>query len=57
MIGLSEYLPYNIWKFFINEKGYKIKDNIIYQENQIAIRMERNGRCYYTGNSRHIGIR
>ena len=32
-------------------------NNIIYQDNQSAIHMEKNGRNSCTGNSRHIHIR
>ena len=38
-------------------QGYEIKHNIVYQDNQSAIRMEKNGRNSCTGNSRHIDIR
>ena len=58
VVGLSEYLPYNIWMiYFLMHQGYKIVNNILYQDNQSAIRMEKNGRNSCTGNSRHIHIR
>ena len=38
-------------------QGYDIKDNILFQDNQSAIKMETNGRRSSTGNSRHIHIR
>ncbi len=58
IVGLSEYLPYNLWmKNFMKEQGYKLRINNIYQDNQSAIRMEINGRNSCTGNSRHIDIR
>ena len=38
-------------------QGYAIKNNVIYQDNQSAIRMEKNGQNSCTGNSRHIHIR
>ena len=58
VVGLSEYLPYNIWLInFMSAQGYPVIDNIVYQDNQSAIRMERNGRNSCTGNSRHIHIR
>ena len=41
----------------MSSQGYDIKDNIIYQDNQSAIKMERNGRMSSTGRSRHINIR
>ena len=58
IVGVSEYIPYNIWLVnFLNEQGYKIQHNIVYQDNESAIRMEKNGRNSCTGNSRHIDIR
>ena len=58
IVGLSEYVPYNIWLInFLKAQGYSMKSNTIYQDNQSAIRMAKNGRNSCTGNSRHIDIR
>ena len=58
IVGISDYLPYNIWmRNFMKEQGYDLDKNVIYQDNQSAIRMERNGRNSCTGNSRHVDIR
>ena len=58
LVGVSDYLPYNIWLiYFMEKQGYKFEMNIMYQDNQSAIRMERNGRNSCTGNSRHIDVR
>ena len=58
LVGLSEYLPYNIWLVnFLQAQGYPIKSNILYQDNESAIRMAKNGRNSCTGNSRHVHIR
>ena len=58
IVVLSDYLPYNIWfRNFMNEQGYEIVKNIVYQDNQSAMKMEINGRNSCTGNSRHIDIR
>ena len=58
LVGLSEYIPYNIWLInFLKAQGYEIKHNIVYQDNQSTIRMAKNGRNSCTGNSRHIDIR
>ena len=58
LVGVSEYIPYNLWIIhFMAAQGYKIIDNIIYQDNQSAIKMETNGRTLCTGNSRHTNIR
>jgi hypothetical protein len=58
VIGVSEYVPYKIQLInFIESQGYHIKKKILYQDNQSAMRMEKNGRNSCTGNSRHISIR
>lgn len=58
LVGVSEYIPYNIWLLsFMDMQGYKVKDNILYQDNQSTILMLKNGRNSCTGNSRHINIR
>ena len=58
LVGVSEYLPYNIWLLlFMSAQGYAIKNNLLYQDNQSTILMLKNGRNSCTGNSRHIDIR
>ena len=58
IVGLSKYLPYNLWMMnFINAQSYEINNNILYQDNQSGMRMEKNGRNSCTGNSRHVDIR
>ena len=58
LVGVSEYLPYNIWyMLFLGAQGYTIKNNVLFQDNESAIKMERNGRNSCTGNSRHIEIK
>ena len=42
---------------FLEHQGYPILNNIVFQDNQSAIKMERNGRNSCTGNSRHIAVR
>ena len=41
----------------MSAQGYGIENNAIYQDDQSAIYMEKNGRNSCTGNSRHISIR
>ena len=58
LVATAEYLPYTLWfRHFMEEQGYKLKDNVVYQDNKSAILMEINGRNSCTGNSRHINIR
>ena len=58
VVGTSEYVPYNVWfKNFLEEQGYKLLDNVLFQDNESSIKMETNGRRSCTGNSRHVHIR
>ena len=58
LIVTSEYVTFNVWMvMFLEAQGYDIKNNVIFQDSQISIRMENNGRAYCTGNSRDINIR
>ena len=58
LVGASEYIPYNLWLvLFMSEQGYKIKDNVLYQDNRSTMLMLKNGRNSCTGNSRHINSR
>ena len=58
LVGVSEYLPYNLWLMnFLHHQGYGINNNTIFQDNMSAMLLEKNGRNSCTGNSRHINIR
>ena len=58
LVGVSEYLPYHIWLInFLEHQGYKVKEKLLFQDNESTIRMEVNGRNSCTGNSRHVDIR
>ena len=51
LVGMNEYLTYNLWLvFFLHIKGYGIMNNIVYLDNQISIRTEKIGGDYCTGN-------
>ena len=57
VVGVSDYLPYNIWIWlFIGAQGYDIKQNILFQDNQITIKIKKNGNNSFTCNSSHIDI-
>ena len=57
LVGVSKYLPFNTCSAqFLEAQGYKVETNILFQDNQGAILMEKNSRNSCTGNSRHINI-
>jgi len=42
VVGSSDYLPNTIWAYmFLAEQGYKLTENVFYQDNQSAIRLEK----------------
>ena len=44
LVAVSEYLPYHIWVVnFMKSQGYNVNKKILYQDNQSAIKMEKNG--------------
>jgi hypothetical protein len=58
LVGASDYLPNTIWaKMFLSAQGYQVHTNILEQDNESAIRLEKNGRMSAGPKSRHINIR
>ena len=45
LVRVNDFLTQIIWtRYFLKEQGCDIYDNVIYQDNQIAIKIEKNGR-------------
>ena len=43
LVGTSEYVPFNIWIVtFYEAQGYEITKNVLFQDNESAIKMENN---------------
>ena len=58
VIGASDYLPNTLWaKRFLEAQGYEIGSTRFAQDNQSAIRLEKNGRASAGKQSRHVDIR
>ena len=58
LVGASDYLPNTIWmKNFLEAQGHKITENVLGQDNESAIKLEKNGRTSAGPRSRHIDIR
>ena len=57
-VGASDYLPNTIWvKAFLEAQGYHMKSNVPGQDNESAIRLEKNGHLSAGPKSRHIDNR
>jgi hypothetical protein len=59
VVGASDYLPHTLWaKMFMEaQEGHKIYESILEQDNESAIKMEKNGKASAGPRSRHIDIR
>jgi hypothetical protein len=58
LVGASDYLPNTIWvKMFMEAQGYVLKENMFEQDNESAIKLEKNGRMSAGQKSRHLNIR
>ena len=57
-VGASDYLPNTLWvKMFLEAQGHNVHESFFEQDNESAIRLERNGRVSAGPKSRHIDIR
>jgi len=58
LVGVNEVLTQMIWcRYFLEAQGYCLKDNICYQDNESAMKLEKNGKRSSTKRTRHIHIR
>jgi hypothetical protein len=58
LVGVADVMPQILWtRYFLEAQGYQISDSIIYQDNQSAILLEKNGKASSSRRTRHINIR
>jgi hypothetical protein len=58
LVGVDDGMPLVIWtRNFMIEQGYKVTDNVVYQDNQSAMLLEKNGRASSGRRTRHVNIR
>ena len=58
LVGASDYLPNTLWtKMFLEAQGYTVTECFFEQDNESAIKLEKNGRSSCGPKSRHIDIR
>jgi hypothetical protein len=58
LVGASDYLPNTIWmKNFLEAQGHKITEKVLGQDNESAIKLEKNGRILAGPRSQHVDIR
>ena len=58
LVGVDDSMAMVIWtRNFLRAQGLEVTDNVVYQDNQSAILLERNGRASSGRRTRHIDIR
>jgi Reverse transcriptase (RNA-dependent DNA polymerase). len=58
LIGVSDFISNMIWaRMFLEQQGYEIEENLLYQDNMSAIKIEENGEKSCSKRSRHIDMR
>ena len=57
LVGVDDVLTQLIWtRYFLKEQGYEIYDNVIYQDNQIFIKLDKSCRQPSRKRTRNINI-
>ena len=55
IVGVSDYLQNVIWaRMFLEAQGFTIKENILFQDNKSAIKIEENGKVYSGQKTKHM---
>ena len=58
IVGVSDYLPNIIWtRMFLEGQGYVLKENIVYQDNMSAMKLEMNGKRSSGQKTKHMNNR
>ena len=58
LIGADDAMPQMLWtRYFLEAQGYGIDENILYQDNMIAMLLEKNWKRYSTKNTKNINVR
>ena len=57
LVGVNDAIGMALWmRMFMEGQGYKIKDNVVYQDNQSAILLEKNGKKSSGKRTRHLSL-
>jgi hypothetical protein len=58
LVGVDDMMPSILWtRYFLKSQGYRVNDNIIYQDNKSAMLLERNGKTSSSKRTKHINVR
>jgi hypothetical protein len=58
LVAVDDVMPQIIWtRNFLEAQGYSVSDNVVFQDNQSAMLLEKNGKRSSSKRTRHINIR
>jgi hypothetical protein len=58
LVGVDDVMAQVLWtRYFLEAQGYEVRDNIVYQDNQSTMLLEKNGRGSSSKRTRHINVR
>ena len=58
LVGVDDVLPQMIWcRYFLEAQHEQVEDNICYQDNESAMKLEKNGKRSSSKHTRHVNIR
>ena len=57
LLGVDDMMSSILWtRHFLLSQGYKVTDNVVYQDNQSAILLEKNAKASSGKRSKHIDV-
>jgi hypothetical protein len=57
-VGVDDMMPSILWtRQFLKSQGYKVNDNVIFQDNKSTMLLERNGKSSSSKRTKHINVR
>jgi len=58
VVGVDDFMPAVCWtRYFMKAQGYAVQDNVVHQDNQSSILLEKNGKASSSKRTKHINIR
>jgi hypothetical protein len=58
IVGADDFMPAICWtQYFMEAQGYRVQDNILFQDNKSTILLEKNGKASSSKCTKHINIR
>ena len=58
LVGVDDMMPSILWtRYFLKGQGYKVSDNIVFQDNKSTMLLERNGKASSSKRTKHINVR